>query len=59
MRGDCHRLLATEDEKKAEVLDAIFVSVFNSQTSCPWEDRDKEQKEVAVIQEETVTHSST
>lgn len=47
--------IATKDEKKAEVLDAFFTSVFNSQTSCPWKDRDKEQNEVSVIQEETVT----
>lgn len=37
--------IATKDGKKAEVLDAFFASVFNSQSSCPWEDRDKEQNE--------------
>lgn len=46
--------IATKDEIKAVVLDAFFASVFNSQTSCPWEDRDHEQNEVPVIQEETV-----
>lgn len=55
MRGS----IATKDEKKAEVPDAFFVSVFNSQTSCPWEERDKEQNEVPVIQEETVMYCST
>lgn len=54
MRGN----IATKDEK-AEVLDAFFASVFTSQTSWPWEDRDKEQNEVPVIQEETVTYCST
>ena len=42
--------IATEDEEKAEVFNAFFVSSFNSQTSYPWgiqppelEGRDREQ----------------
>ena len=47
----------TEDEEKVEVLNAFFVSVLNSQTSCSWgtqppelEDRDGEQNEAPIIQ---------
>ncbi|KAF1468861.1 hypothetical protein FQV17_0013719, partial [Megadyptes antipodes antipodes] len=53
--------IVTEDEEKAEVLNACFASVFNRQTSYPQgtrppelEDRDGEQDERPIIQEEAV-----
>ncbi|GAB0183938.1 mitochondrial enolase superfamily member 1 [Grus japonensis] len=53
--------MATKDGEKAKVLNAIFASVFNSQTSCPrgiqppeLEDRDREQNKPPIIQEEAV-----
>jgi len=56
-RGD----IANKDEEKAEVLNAFFASVFNSQTGYPrgsqptvLEDRDGEQNKPPIIQEEAV-----
>ncbi|KAF1503200.1 hypothetical protein FQV18_0001221, partial [Eudyptula minor novaehollandiae] len=53
--------VVTEDEEKAEVLNACFASVFNRQTSYPHstqstelEDRDSEQETPPIIQEEAV-----
>ncbi|KAK4823212.1 LOW QUALITY PROTEIN: hypothetical protein QYF61_027359 [Mycteria americana] len=53
--------IATKDEEKAEVLNAFFASVFNSQTTYPQgiqlpelEDRDGEQNKLPIIQEEAV-----
>ena len=52
----------TKDEEKAEVLNAFFVSVFNSKTICSpgtqppeLEDRDGEQNEAPIIQGEMVS----
>ena len=55
--------IATKDEVKAEVLNAAFASVFNSETSYPQGtqppelgDRDEEeQNEVPAVQEETIS----
>jgi len=53
--------IATKDEKEAEVLNAFFASVFNSQTGYSQrsqppvlEDREGEQNKPPIIQEEDV-----
>ncbi|GAB0206301.1 mitochondrial enolase superfamily member 1 [Grus japonensis] len=53
--------MATKDGEKAEVLNAFFASVFNSQTTRPQgiqppelEDRDREQNKPPMVQEEAV-----
>jgi len=58
---DARGNIATKDEKKAEILNAFFTSVFNSQTgysedSQPTvlEDREGEQNKPPIIQEEAV-----
>jgi len=53
--------IVNRDEEKAEVLNAFFTSVFNSQTAYPQgsqppvlEDREGEQNKPPIIQEEGV-----
>jgi len=55
--------IATKDEEKAEVINAFFISVFNSQTSYSQgsqppvlEDREAEQNKPPIIQEEAVNN---
>ena len=56
------RETATKDEEKAEVFNAFFTSVFNSQTGHPQGfhapelgDGDRTQNEVPVVEEVAVT----
>jgi len=58
---DARGNIVTKDYENAEVLNAVFASAFNSQTSYSQgihppelEDRDGEQKKPAIIQEEAV-----